>query len=34
MDDGSVRTLNQSTQPAFAVGEKVKVVNGALAARG
>lgn len=34
MDDGSMRTLNQSTQPAFAVGEKVKVVNGALAARG
>ena len=34
MDDGSVRTLNQSTQPAFSVGEKIKVVNGALAARG
>lgn len=34
MDDGSVRTLSQSTQPPFAVGEKVKVVNGALAARG
>lgn len=34
MDDGSMRTLSQSTQPAFAVGEKVKVVNGALAARG
>lgn len=33
MDDGSMRTVNQSTQPAFAVGEKVKVVNGALAAR-
>jgi len=34
MDDGSVRTLNQSTQPAYSVGEKIKVVNGALAARG
>ena len=34
MDDGSVRTLSQSTQPLFAVGDKVKVVNGALAARG
>lgn len=34
MDDGSARMLSQSTQPAFAVGDKVKVVNGALAARG
>lgn len=34
MDDGSVRTVSQSAQPAFAVGEKVKVINGALAARG
>lgn len=34
MDDGSMRTLSQSAQPAFAVGDKVKVVNGALASRG
>lgn len=34
MEDGASRTLSQSTQPAFAVGEKVKVVNGALVARG
>lgn len=34
MDDGSARTVSQSAQPAFAVGEKVKVINGALAARG
>lgn len=33
MEDGTTRTLNQATQPAFAVGEKVKVVNGALVAR-
>jgi len=30
MDDGSIRTLSQSTPPAFAVGDKVKVVDGAL----
>lgn len=34
MDDGTVRTLSQSTQPPFAVGDKVKVINGALTARG
>jgi outer membrane lipoprotein SlyB len=34
MNDGSVRTMSQPAQPAFAVGEKVKVINGALAARG
>lgn len=33
MDDGSVRTLSQSRQPGFAVGEKVKVINGALVSR-
>lgn len=33
MDDGSLRMLSQSAQPAFAVGDKVKVVNGALVAR-
>ena len=31
MEDGSLRTVSQPTQPAFAVGEKVKVINGALA---
>ncbi len=30
MEDGSIRTLSQSTPPAFAVGDKVKVVDGAL----
>jgi len=30
MEDGSMRTLSQSTPPAFAVGDKVKVVDGAL----
>ena len=34
MDDGTTRSLNQPTQPAFGVGEKVKVINGSLAARG
>jgi outer membrane lipoprotein SlyB len=34
MDDGTTRSLNQPTQPAFGVGEKVKVINGGLAARG
>lgn len=33
MEDGAVRTISQSTQPAFAVGEKVKLINGALVAR-
>jgi len=31
MDDGSFRTLSQSSPPAFAVGDKVRVVNGTLA---
>ena len=30
MEDGSVRTLSQSTPPAFAGGDKVKGVDGAL----
>ncbi len=31
MDDGSFRTLSQASPPAFAVGEKVRIVDGALA---
>jgi outer membrane lipoprotein SlyB len=34
MNDGTYRTLYQSSAPAFAVGEKVKVVNGHLVAAG
>lgn len=34
MDDGSMRIVRQSSQPAFAVGDKVRVGNGALTARG
>lgn len=34
MEDGSTRTVYQSSAPAFAVGEKVRVVKGVLAARG
>lgn len=34
MDDGTYRTLYQSAAPAFAVGEKVKVVNGQVVANG
>jgi outer membrane lipoprotein SlyB len=30
MDDGSARTLSQSSPPAFAVGDKVRPVDGAL----
>jgi hypothetical protein len=33
MDDGSYRTFSQRAVPAFAVGAKVKVRNGALANR-
>lgn len=33
MDDGSFRTLSQSTAPALAVGERVRVVDGAVIAR-
>lgn len=32
MDDGSVRTLSQPSAPAFAVGERVRVVNGGVVA--
>lgn len=34
MDDGSARTFYQSSPPAVGVGEKVRVINGNLAARG
>jgi hypothetical protein len=30
MDDGSFRTVSQSALPAFAVGDKVRVMQGAL----
>jgi outer membrane lipoprotein SlyB len=33
MDDGSFRTISQSTVPAVAVGGRVRIVNGALVAR-
>ncbi len=32
MDDGSVRTVSQATAPAVAVGERVRIVNGAVVA--
>jgi outer membrane lipoprotein SlyB len=32
MDDGSFRTLSQPSAPAFAVGERVRVVDGAVIA--
>lgn len=34
MEDGSTRTVFQSATPAFGVGDKVRVVNGTLLARG
>ncbi len=34
MDDGTKRTVYPLTAPAFAVGEKVRVVNGTIAAQG
>jgi hypothetical protein len=33
MDDGSFRTVSQPTAPAVAVGDRVRIANGALAAR-
>ncbi len=33
MDDGSFRTVSQSSAPAVAVGERVRVVDGAVVAR-
>jgi outer membrane lipoprotein SlyB len=34
MEDDTLRTVYSSAPPAFAVGDKVRVINGALAARG
>jgi outer membrane lipoprotein SlyB len=34
MDDDTLRTLYSPNPPGFAVGDKVRVINGALAARG
>lgn len=34
MDDGTARTVYQSVPPGYGVGDKVKVINGALASRG
>lgn len=33
MDDGSFRTVSQSTAPTVAVGDRVRIANGALVAR-
>jgi outer membrane lipoprotein SlyB len=33
MEDGSFRTVSRPSQPVFTVGEKVKILNGALVAR-
>jgi outer membrane lipoprotein SlyB len=33
MEDGTIRTTSQDTQPGFAVGEKVKIIDGAIVAR-
>jgi hypothetical protein len=33
MDDGSFRTVSQPTAPTVAVGDRVRIANGALAAR-
>jgi hypothetical protein len=33
MDDGSFRTVSQPTAPAVAVGDRVRIANGALATR-
>lgn len=34
MDDGTTRTLAQETPPGFGIGEKVRIVDGRLVARG
>lgn len=34
MDDGTTRTLTQETPPGFGIGEKVRIVEGRLVARG
>jgi outer membrane lipoprotein SlyB len=33
LDDGSYRTLSQAAPPSIAVGEKVRIVDGAVVAR-
>lgn len=33
MDDGSYRTVSQSTPPSYAVGDKVRVTNGSISSR-
>lgn len=33
LEDGTTRTVYQDVAPDFAIGDKVKVINGALAAR-
>ena len=33
LDDGSVRTLSQSAPPSFAVGDRVRIVNGSALER-
>jgi hypothetical protein len=32
MDDGTTRTVNSETQPAWRIGDRVKINNGALVA--
>ncbi len=34
MNDGTYRTIHQSSAPAFSVGEKVKIVNGQVVSLG
>jgi outer membrane lipoprotein SlyB len=34
LDDGTLRTLSQSAQPPFAVGDRVRIVNGSALERG
>lgn len=33
MDNGTYQTVSQDTKPAFVVGDRVKIINGALVAR-
>lgn len=33
MENGTYQTISQDTQPGFSVGQKVKIINGALVAR-
>ena len=34
MEDGTYRTINQASQPAYGVGDRVKVVDGNIVSRG